>query len=99
MEYWQADLVLSLDKTSSLPGNIQFSLRYRNAADEYWDNNQGDNYSSEADFGIKLASGSAIQNISFTDYLNKQQSSVPFAVVVDQVFNANKVTIHWTTNG
>jgi len=97
-EYWQADVVLPLSTALSLPGNIRFSLRYKVYADEYWDNNQGDNYSSEADSGIKLAHNTLIQNIAFANNLTQQQSSIPVTIAIDKSFNANKVSIHWTTN-
>ncbi|NOR71632.1 MAG: endonuclease [Methylomarinum sp.] len=95
-EYWSAEVTLQLTETESLPGNIKFGLRYRVSTDEYWDNNQGDNYVSEADSGVKLAHDIVVQNIAFNNHLKESQSHIPVTVAVAQSFNAKKVTIHWT---
>ncbi|MCK5189019.1 MAG: endonuclease, partial [Methylococcales bacterium] len=96
-EYWQAQVIITLTEDQSLPGNIQFGLRYRVFADEYWDNEHGQNYSSEADSGIKLAD-KHVQNIGFASQLNDDQEFVPVTVAVDRSLNAKEVTIHWTTD-
>ncbi len=98
MEYWQASVELTPDESVSLPGNIQFSLRYRAGDDEYWDNNQGKNYTIDADSGIQLEEGTVIQNMGFMQSLDKYQSSVPITIAVGHSFNAKAVTIHWTTD-
>jgi maltose 6'-phosphate phosphatase len=58
-EYWLARAAFPLTAERSLPGNIQFALRYRVAGAEYWDNNQGVNHSTQADSGIMLATKTA----------------------------------------
>ena len=62
-EYWRAKITLMGTSEKSLPGNIVFSLRYLVQGQEYWDNNEGLNYSSEADSGIKVTSNHIVQNI------------------------------------
>ena len=54
-EYWVARKPFTLLATKSLPGNVRFAVRYRVLGKEYWDNNQGENYSIQADSGIKIA--------------------------------------------
>ncbi len=97
-EYWRVQANVSLTEEQSLPGNIQFGLRFRAYGSEYWDNNGGANYSSEADSGIQLAHHSQVQNIDFANCLNDGQQFVPVTIAVDKFFNAEKVTIHWTTD-
>ncbi len=97
-EYWQAHIALSATEDYALAGNIQFGIRYRISGQEYWDNNQGQNYVSEADSGIKLTQHQLVQNIRFTNQLQDQQKHIPIKIAVDQSFNAEKVTIHWTTD-
>lgn len=97
-EYWQAQANFSLSEKLSLPGNIQFGLRYRISTGEFWDNNIGVNYSSDADSGIKLAGNKTIQNIGFASQLNDQEQNIPVMVAVDQSANIEKVTVHWTTD-
>jgi maltose 6'-phosphate phosphatase len=97
-EYWQAQISLSASEGQSLAGNIQFGIRYRISGQEFWDNNQGQNYASEADSGIKLTQNQLVQNISFAGRLRDEQKHTPVIIAVDQSFNAEKVTVHWTTD-
>lgn len=97
-EYWHAQAVFSLTEEQSLPGNIQFGLRYQVYDYEYWDNNYDLNFSSEADSGIMLAHKRLIQNIGFESCLNDALEFVPITIAVDQSLNAEKVAIHWTAD-
>jgi len=97
-EYWQAQVNLTATDHQSLAGNIHFGIRYRSFGEEHWDNNQGQNYHSEADSGIKLAHQKIVQNVSFLNCLKDEQCQIPISIAVDQSFNAEKVTIHWTTD-
>lgn len=97
-EYWQAHISLTATEKQTLPGNIQFGIRYRIFDTEYWDNNQGQNYHSEADSGIKLAHHKLVQNISFKNGFHEELDHIPINIAVDQSFNAEHVTIHWTTD-
>ncbi len=96
-EYWSTQIDFTLSEEHSLPGNIEFGLRFRVFNEEYWDNNYGQNYTSEADSGIKLAH-QQMQNIGFQSYLNDGQYSMPVSVAVARSFNAEKVTINWSTD-
>lgn len=95
-EYWQARIELTATENQSLAGNIQFGIRYRTFGHEYWDNNQGLNYRSEADSGIMLAHQTLVQNIHVVSDLQGQTHEIPIKIAVGQSFNAEKVSIHWT---
>jgi len=95
-EYWHTQITFPLTEEHSLPGNIQFGLRYRIAGNEYWDSNGGLNFLSEADSGIKLPHNRATQNISFGKSLSNEQQFTAVTFAVDQSINIEKVTIHWT---
>ncbi len=97
-DYWQARIDFQLSADTSLPGNIEFGLRYRTAGSEYWDNNQGLNYSSQADSGIKVTNAAQVLNIDFASKLEDGQKFVPITVAVNQVNPGDKVTVHWTTD-
>lgn len=97
-EYWSASITLNLTKEQSLPGNIQCNVRYRVLANEYFANNDGHNYYSEADSGIKLTHNQSLQNVVFANKLRNNQQSINVTVAVKQSFNAENVTLHWTTN-
>ncbi|MDO9270265.1 MAG: endonuclease/exonuclease/phosphatase family protein [Methylobacter sp.] len=95
-EYWQARIHFQLTPDKSLPGNIRFGLCYQTSTAEYWDNNQGSNYSSQADSGVKIACAVPVLNIDFANKLDDGQKNVPITVAVDQFNDADKVTVHWT---
>jgi maltose 6'-phosphate phosphatase len=98
-EYWQAHIYFNLTEQQRLVGNIQFSLRYRVSGQEYWDNNHGFNYASEADSGIQLTNNQPVQNVGFDNHLTAKQPSIFLTVAVAKHFNAEKVAIHWTLDG
>jgi maltose 6'-phosphate phosphatase len=95
-EYWQAQITLDLTEDESLAGNIKFGARYQISEEEYWDNNDGQNYISEADSGVLMTSSQLMQNIDFTSRLNDEQTVTPITIVVDSTLNIKKTTIHWT---
>nr|WP_305908723.1 endonuclease/exonuclease/phosphatase family protein [Methylomarinum sp. Ch1-1]MDP4521575.1 carbohydrate-binding protein [Methylomarinum sp. Ch1-1] len=98
IECWQARATFPLTAHQALPGNIRFSLRYRVHGDEFWDNNHGRNYESQADSGIQLGPNILIQNIDPQRHLQEGQKSLPVTVVLDKSLHAEKVTIHWTVD-
>jgi len=95
-QYWQARATFLLTANQSLPGNIQFNLRYQVSGQEFWDNNQGYNYDSQADSGIQLGPSRLIYNIGFKNHLKNGQRSVPVTIALDKSIQAETVTIHWT---
>ncbi len=95
-EHWIATINFSLTNKQSLVGNIQFSLRYQVSGKEYWDNNHGLNYVSEADSGIKLTNNQQVQNVGFKNHLHDEEQPINLTIAVTKAFNAEKVTIHWT---
>ncbi|WP_394752150.1 endonuclease/exonuclease/phosphatase family protein [Crenothrix sp.] len=97
-EYWCASALFQLTAVYSLPGNIEFGIRYRALANEYWENRGGLNYTSQADSGIKIAQDFQVLNIAFNDRLANNQHSLPITVAVNSKLQAKKVTVHWTTD-
>lgn len=97
-EYWHTQALLLAGPERSLPGNIQFGVRYRADGREFWDNKQGHQYHSQADTGIKLTAGQTVQNIGFAAGLSDGQKYVPVTVAVRSSLKADKVTVHWTTD-
>jgi maltose 6'-phosphate phosphatase len=95
-ELWFAEFKQTLTANKALPGTVQFSLRYRVARIEYWDNNNGWNYVSEADSGIKVVGNFPVLNIGFADRLTDGQKAIPITVAADQSLATKKVVIHWT---
>ncbi len=95
-EYWRAHIVFITSIEKSIPGNIKFALRYQVQGKEYWDNNHGLNYSSQADSGVRLAPNYRLLNVGFEANLCEGQKQVLINVAVNRVVNAKVVTIHWT---
>ncbi len=95
-ELWSAEIKQQLTAKKPLPGTIKFNLRYRVNGEEFWDNNNGGNYVSEADSGIKIAGNCPVLNVRFAERLTDVQKSVPVAVAVNSSLAAKKVTIVWT---
>jgi maltose 6'-phosphate phosphatase len=97
-EFWQAHVQFQLKPDQSLPGNIVFSLRYRAEEVEYWDNNHGRNYTSQADSGIRVPSRQPALVVNFNAVLPENRKYTPVTVAVDRSLAAEKVTVHWTTD-
>ena len=97
-EYWQVKTTYHPASDKALPGDIQFALRYQALGGEFWDNNQGLNYCSQANSGIKVADDYSVLNIGFEEGLDDGQKLVPITVAVNQSLHAEKVTVHWTTD-
>lgn len=95
-EYWLARASFELGANQSLPGNVEFAVRYRVAGAEYWDNHGGTNYSLEADSGILLADDRPLLNVEFDGQIADRQSVIPVVVAVDRRLEARKVTVHWS---
>lgn len=97
-EYWVARTAFTLAQDKSLPGNITFALHYRTLDVEYWDNNQGTNYAIQADSGILVGHDKPVLNTRFEGSLPEGERILPIAVAIDSRLDAEKVTIHWTTD-
>ena len=97
-ELWSAEFKQTQATKKALPGTIQLGLRYRVNGEEYWDNNDGWNYVSEADSGVKVIGTVPVLNIDFTERITDAQKSIPVSVAVNQSFAAKKIVIHWTND-
>ncbi len=96
-EFWLAHTEFSLSPKQSLPGNIQFALRLQVAGKQYWDNNDGLNYTSEADSGIRVLVQQPVLHFDYSPSL-KEESHIPVIVGIDKTLAAEKVFVHWTTD-
>jgi maltose 6'-phosphate phosphatase len=97
-EYWLASVTCETSPEHSLPGNIEFALHYQCADQDFWENNESLNYSSQADSGIVITHSAQIQNVDFYHQFREGQKYLPVRIAVDSSFHAEKVTIHWTVD-
>ena len=97
-EYWFARTTVALADNELLPGNVLCAVRYRAAGAEYWDNNHGENYSIQADSGIRLTDGYPLLNVESESCLSDGQSLLPIVVAVESALQARKMTVHWTSD-
>jgi maltose 6'-phosphate phosphatase len=95
-EYWRAQTTLYAENNHELPGVIRFALRVRAKGTEFWDNNQGLDYTSTINTGIALREDLGMQNLSLTNQLEDGQQWVTIKIAVNPAFAAESVVIHWT---
>ena len=72
-EVWRAQATFSPSDDASLPGDVEFALRYRVLGEDYWDNNESRNYFSNADSGVLLEKSARLLNIDFNPILHDGQ--------------------------
>jgi maltose 6'-phosphate phosphatase len=97
-EYWNATATFHSTPDIALPGTIQFALRYEVMGQEYWDNNRGLNYVSQARSCIQAAEDHPVLNLGLHQRLVDDQLHVPITVAINHPFQADNVSIHWTTD-
>jgi maltose 6'-phosphate phosphatase len=97
-EVWCARATFSPSEEVSLPGDIEFALRYRVLGDNYWDNNGSRNYVSNADSGVLLEKNAKLLNADFNPLLQAGQRFYPITVAVRHSLQPRRVYLHWTTD-
>jgi maltose 6'-phosphate phosphatase len=97
-EYWLAEIELPLTPDRPLPGNVEFAVRYHVLNEDYWDNNDGRNHTIQADCGVQLAPGVAVLDLGAQHRPTEGSPLLPIAVAVDARVEAQRVTVHWTTD-
>ncbi|MDO9239356.1 MAG: endonuclease/exonuclease/phosphatase family protein [Methylicorpusculum sp.] len=97
-EFWYVQTHFKRTLKRPLPGNIEFAVRYRVAGQEFWDNNHGLNYSSQADSGVQLLTDASVLNIEFPGGFQDGQKFIPVTVAVRQSLGQGQVYIHWSTD-
>jgi len=97
-EVWRAQASFNPSDDASLPGDIEFALRYRVLGEDYWDNNESRNYFSNADSGVLLEQDVQLLNIDFNPILQDGQRHYPITVAVRQSLQPKHVFVHWTTD-
>ena len=97
-EYWRAQTTLYTENNQALPGVIRFALRVRAKGAEYWDNNQGLDYTAPLNTGIILSEQIDIQNLSLSNHLADGQQWFTIKIAVNPAFAAESVVIHWSTD-
>ena len=98
-EIWGAEAFFGLAaENDSLPGDIQFALHYRAAGKDYWDNDGSQNYTINADSGVRIGDGFPVLNIDFHPNLRPGQQYVPIAVAVRHSLHPRQVYVQWTTD-
>ena len=97
-EVWLAQVSFELSSEVSLPGNIQFALRYRVLDLEFWDNNASKNYAIDADSGIRVQEGFPLLNLEYQQTLRHGQKFYPITVAVHRALCPQQVYVHWTTD-
>jgi maltose 6'-phosphate phosphatase len=97
-EVWRAQATFTPSDEASLPGDVEFALRYHVRGKDYWDNNKSRNYFSNADSGVLLEQSVRLLNIDFNPILQARQRYCSIAVAVRHSLQPKRVYIHWTTD-
>src|SRR5271166_335609 len=97
-EVWRAEATFNPSDDASLPGDVEFALRYRVRGEDYWDNNETRNYFSNADSGVLLEQSARLLNIDFNPILQAGQRCCLITVAVRHSLQPKRVYIHWTTD-
>jgi maltose 6'-phosphate phosphatase len=97
-EVWRARATFNPSEDASLPGDVEFALRYRVQGKDHWDNNQSNNYISNADSGVLLERSALLVNADFNPVLLPGQRHYPVMVAVRQSVQPKRVFLHWTTD-
>ena len=97
-EVWCAQTTFNLSNDASLPGDIEFVLRYRVLGEDYWDNNESRNYFSNADSGVLLEQSAQLLNVGFNPTLHAEQPHCRITVAVRHSLQPKRVYIRWTTD-
>ena len=81
-EVWRAQATFNSSDDASLPGDVEFALRYCVLGKEYWDNNKSYNYFSNADSGVLLEQSVRLLHVDFNPILQEGQRHCPIMVAV-----------------
>ncbi len=97
-EFWIAEAKLPLAPGRALPGNIEFAVRYRVLGEEHWDSNGGQNYTMQADSGVRLLHGTPLVSRAVRRRGADGNAQLAVVVPVDAQERAEQVTVHWSTD-
>jgi maltose 6'-phosphate phosphatase len=97
-EIWRAQATFHPSEEASLPGDIEFALRYEVLGVDHWDNNASRNYVSNADSGVLLDKHSKLLGVDCNPALRPGQRIYPITVAVRHSLRPRKVEVHWTTD-
>ncbi len=98
-ECWRAAVEITPSLHKSLPGNVNFSLRYSAEGESGADAGAGAGYELQADAGVLAAPGRRVLLLDFAPQLSPSQAVMPITVAVDKTLVAEKVTIYWSSDG
>jgi len=97
-EIWRAQATFNASDDASLPGDIEFALRYCVQGKVSWDNNKTSNYFSNADSGVLLEQSLPLLNVDFNPTLQDGQRNYPVLVAARHSLQPKRVIVHWTTD-
>ena len=97
-EIWRARATFNPSEDASLPGDVEFALRYRVLGQDYWDNDHSRNFVSNADSGVLLDRRAQLQNVDFNPSLKTGQRVYPITLAVGPSLKPRQVCVHWTTD-
>lgn len=97
-ELWRARASFQASDDASLPGDVEFALRYRARGRDFGDSNHAHNYSVAADSGVFLHPDLQLIDADFTPSLSPDQRYYTITVAVRRSLHPERVYINWTTD-
>ncbi len=98
-EVWAAEAhFFSGADGNGLPCDIFFAARATMAGTDYWDSNQGNNYTITADSGVLVAEAFPLLAIKVQTQLRPSDAFLPVTVAVHQSLFPKKVFLRWSTD-
>jgi len=98
-EVWEAEVhFLSGADDNGLPGDIFFAARATMMGADYWDSNQGDNYTILADSGVLVSEAFPLLALKVQTLLRPTDAFLPITVAVHQSLFPKKVYVRWSTD-
>ena len=91
-EIWRAQATFHASNDASLPGDVEFALRYCVLGEEYWDNNESHNYFSNCNSGVLLEQSVRLLNVDFNPILQDGQRHYPVTIAVRHPCNPKTST-------
>ena len=98
-EIWRARASFAASDDASLPGDIEFALRYRVRGRDFWDDDESRNYFLNADSGVLLHPNVQLIDADYAPALIAGQHYYKITIALRQTLQPERVFIHWTTDG
>lgn len=98
-EIWEAEAFFYADAEGrEFPGDVTFAVHAQMAGTDYWDSNDGKNYTIKSDAGVLVSELFPLLVIKAQTLLQTTEAFLPVTVAIHQSLAPKKVFVHWSTD-